>query len=264
MNAEIFEKLLKQERQALATAWEAFLSIHKEGKVPYPSLYSQEFTRRQGKIGDREPELVQILEEASRFLNRLLTMSKKEAAGTFTLTLKREEVLTIYELHKKLRSLEQEISFLREELLKDPLTNFWNLRGLQRIFDHVIKKYIYSEDYLLLTFYVLLPGDKQFQPFINSILRACAHFLRGLFSPKDFFTRPQEKTFAIICVGRAIQEIQELIERLKGKSFPCRIGPHRLSIRYLVGGTNILGADSLPLVLERALSAAQRGTFIRV
>ncbi len=264
MDATLFKKLLKQEKKALATAWESFISIQKEGKVPYPSLYSQVFTRKQGKQKDEEPEILKILEEASQFLGGALKKIRKESPSRFTLSLRTEEVITLYQLRKRIENLEKEISFLKEELLRDPLTNFWNLRGLQRIFDYAVKPHIYSEDYLILVFYILLPEDKEYEAFTDKIIRACAHFLQGLFSPRDFLSRPSERTFAVICVGQKLSQAQKLIELLKNKTFPCRLKGHSLAIRYLVGGTNILGADHLNLVLDRALSAAEKGTFIRV
>ncbi|MBX6422483.1 hypothetical protein [Thermosulfurimonas sp. F29] len=148
-------------------------------------------------------------------------------------------------------------------MLKDPLTNFWNLRGLQRIFDYAVRPHIYSEDYSLLVFHLLLP-EKEYAAFTDRIILACAHFLRSLFSPRDFFCRPSEKTFAIVCVGQRVGEARRLIELLREKTFPCRIKGRPLAVRYKVGGTNILGADHLQVVLERALSAAEKGTFIRV
>ncbi|QJA06211.1 GGDEF domain-containing protein [Thermosulfurimonas marina] len=166
------------------------------------------------------------------------------------------------QIQKKIKQLEQEIAFLREEVLRDPLTKFWNLRGLQQIFDKAVRPHIYSKDYQFLAFVPEIPKE---EPWIKEkILLACAHFLKGLFFPRDFLTRPSERLFVVITVGRNVEDTRALIARLRGRRFPCVLEGKRLSVGYKVGGTNILGADHLNMVLERALSAARESTFYRV
>jgi len=262
LDARFFEKLLQQERKALAVAWETFISLQKEGKVPYPALYSETFSRKQGQREISEPELLRVLEEASSFLEKTLAKLKKDSQGNFAVSLSREEGLLLREIQKKLAKLEQEIAFLREEVLKDPLTKFWNRRGLQHIFDKVVRPHIYNEDYQFLVFSPQIPEEASWAK--EKVLLACAHFLKGLFSPRDFLTRPSGDLFAVITVGRNIEHTQTLMERLRGKFFPCTLRGLRLTVGYRVGGTNILGADHLDLVMERATSAARKDTFYRV
>jgi len=262
LDAKFFEKLLQQERKALAVAWETFISLHKEGKVPYPALYSELFSRNQGKSELKEPELLAVLQEASSFLEKAISHLKKSSSGELVISVKPEEVILLSQIQKKIKRLEQEIAFLREELLKDPLTKFWNLRGLQQIFEKAVRPHLYSEDYQLLVFYLNISQEEPWAK--EKILLACAHFLRGLFSPRDFLTRPAERLFAVVTVGRNIEETRKLIARLRGRRFPCVFQGKRLALGYKVGGTNILGADHLTLVLERAISAAREDTFYRV
>ena len=266
MDALLFKKLLKQEQKALACAWEAFLSIQKEGKVPYPVHYSQVFTRIQSQKEFEEPELFSILKESRGFLDHLLKelAYKYQKTKDMTLRFKPEDIYQIDYLRKRIEKLEAEIQFLKEEVLIDPLTKFWNQRGLQKIFDYAVKQHIYSEDYALIIFYILMPKEKELLLYEDKIILASAKFITNFFSPRDFLTRPSTRLFAIISVGQTIPALENFIQTLSAKNFPCKLGSRRHFIEYKIGGTNILGADHLNVVLERAMTAAQQNRFFRV
>ncbi len=266
MDAIFFEKLLKQEQKALACAWEAFISLQREGKVPYPALYSQLFTRLQSKNLYDEPELIKVLSEGCKFLKELLfkAVENYEKEKKLKVEFSKEEIERIKELQSKLQKLEQEVSFLQESVLKDPTTGFWNRLGLQRIFDHVVKPHIYSEDYCLVVFFVIMPKEEDIDLYEEKIMLASANFIKNFFSPRDFLTRPGSKLIAVITVGQDVPTIKELIQVLANRKFPCYIKDAPRYIKYMVGGTNILGMDYLNVAIERAVTAAQQNRFIRV
>lgn len=106
MDAILFKKLLKQEQKALACAWEAFLSIQKEGKVPYPVNYSQIFTRIQSQKEFAEPELFSVLKESKVFLDTLLSaLTNHQNEDTkIKIELNSEKIDQIYQLKQKIEN----------------------------------------------------------------------------------------------------------------------------------------------------------------
>ncbi len=250
-DAKSFEGKLKAEREALLNAWIAFLELQRQKKVPFPPQYADAFYAA-AKINQKENYILNLLIECKGLFNTLLQKIHPEAAATLGLT---EDLNRIINYVRRIEQLEEELSFLRESYLRDQLTGLWNQNALQKFFYEVVKENIFEQDYLLCYFdldkfksindhYGHRIGDK--------VLIAFANFLRHNLKRKDFPVRLHGDEFSAVLVGARIEDFIPFAERLYEEGMMVNLPDGQKKISFSIGITNIIAADTLEAVLERA------------
>ncbi len=250
-DAEGFEGRLKAEQEALLNAWIAFLEIQRQKKVPFPPQYADAFYAA-SRIKKKENYILNLLTECKDIFNNLLNKLDPKAAANLGIT---EDLSHIANYVKRIEQLEEELSFLKESFLRDQLTGLWNKRGLEKFFYEVVKENIFDEDYLLCYFdldkfksindhYGHRIGDK--------VLITFAKFLRSNLKRKDFIVRLHGDEFAAVMVGAHIEAFVPFAEGLYERGFLVDLPDGKRRLKFSIGVTNIIAADTLETALERA------------
>ena len=249
--AQSFQDRLQAEREALLSAWIAFLEIQRQKKVPLPPQYADAFYAA-CRIKKKENYILSLLTEGKDIFQNLLGKIDPQLAQDLGLA---EDLTRITNYIKRIEQLEKELSFLKESFLRDQLTGLWNRQGLEKFFNEVVMPNIFEEDYILCYF------DLDKFKFINDhyghkmgdrALIAFARFLVNNFKPKDFIVRLHGDEFCVIVVGVTIDKFLPFAERLRESGFSVKLPSGPQKIYFSLGLTNVIASDNLEKVLERA------------
>ncbi len=250
-DAQEFEGRLKAEREALLNAWIAFLEIQRQKKVPFPPQYADAFYAAT-KIEKKENYVLDLLSECKGIFNNLLKkLSPKEAVSLGIA----EDLSRIANYIKRIEQLEEELSFLKDSVLRDQLTNLWNLKALEKYFYEVIKENIFQEDYLLCYFDLdkfKSVNDHYGHKMGDKVLITFARFLKNNFKRRDFIVRLHGDEFAAVLIGSPIEAFIPFAKDFYQKGFWVKLPDGKCQMRFSLGVTNIIAADTLDTALERA------------
>jgi diguanylate cyclase (GGDEF)-like protein len=249
--AQSFQDRLEAQRDALLTAWIAFLEIQRQKKVPLPPQYADAFYAA-SKIKKKENYILNLLIEGKQIFNNLLGKIDPEIAQDLGIA---EDLTQITNYIKRIEQLEQELSFLKESFLRDQLTGLWNRQGLEKFFAEVVMPNIFEEDYLLCYFDLnkfKAINDHYGHRIGDKILIAFAKFLTNNFKPKDFCCRLHGDEFCVVVVGVTIDKFLPFAQKLYEEGFITKLPDGRRRLEFSIGLTNVIASDNLEKALERA------------
>ncbi len=248
---ESFKAKLEAEREALLSAWIAFLEIQKERKVPTPPRYADAFYAAT-KIKKKNNYILNLLLEGKSIFSSLLDKIHPQIAEKLGLV---EDLTRITNYIQRIEQLEQELSFLKESFLRDKLTGLWNQNALEKFFDEVVMQNIFEEDYLLCYFDLdnfKAINDHYGHKMGDKALKIFADFLKKNLKPKDFLCRLHGDEFAAVVVGVTIDKFLPFAERLYEEGVKLKFPDGVREIRFSIGITNVIASDTLDKSLERA------------
>ncbi len=249
--AESFKARLEAEREALLSAWIAFLEIQREKKVPLPPLYADAFYAAT-RIKKKNNYILNLLIEGKSIFSSLLDKIHPQIAEKLGLT---EDLTRITNYIQRIEELERELSFLKESFLRDQLTGLWNQSALEKFFNEVVMPNIFEEDYLLC--YFDLDKFKSVNDYYghkmgDRVLIAFANYLKRNLKPKDFPCRLHGDEFSAVIIGVTIDKFLPFAERLYEEGLPFKFPDGVRKITFSIGITNVIASDTLEKALERA------------
>ncbi|HHI97741.1 MAG TPA: GGDEF domain-containing protein [Thermodesulfatator atlanticus] len=249
--AESFKAKLEAEREALLSAWIAFLELQRAKKVPFPPYYADAFYAAT-KIKKKDNYILNLLVEGKDIFSSLLDKINPDIAARLGLG---EELNRITNYLQRIEELERELSFLKESFLRDKLTGLWNENALEKFFNEVVMQNIFEEDYLLCYFDLdnfKAVNDHYGHKMGDRTLVAFAQFLKSNLKPKDFPCRLHGDEFAAVVVGVTIDKFLPFMETLYEKGLTLKFPDGVRTIKFSVGITNVIASDTLGKALERA------------
>lgn len=244
-----FEELLERHRTELTVSWKAFTSILSERQIPYPEAYSAKFVELREKIPEASAvDLISAIEEATKVLHDISN----------NIPVKLERVRQVF---NKLRTVQENVDFLRREFLTDDLTGLWNRKALEIYFDHEVKPRIFVNDFTLV--FIDLDNFKQVNDTCghrtgDEVLKKFARWLKENIKQKDFLCRLHGDEFCMILPDtlpeQALRFVGNLAERFQQAQLRYRLidDIRSFSLSFSAGITNIIAADSLSDALDRA------------
>ncbi|HFC97270.1 MAG TPA: GGDEF domain-containing protein [Thermosulfurimonas dismutans] len=248
MATDAFSEFLEREADRLRTCWAAFLSPFREQQLPLPPRYAEEFRKYEPlSPGEKKNTLVEILRETREVLNWLLLhvdiRDKLAQEGRLG---------ALEELLHRLEELERQVDYLREELLRDPLTGLWNRRALNIFFPEVIRRITEGRELYVMVFLDIY-GFKEVNHRYghqagDQVLIRVANRLRTLTKRVDMPVRIGGDEFILLLAAPSLDRVAPFLLELAGT--PIRIEDLE---KYLAcGATDILGTDTLESCLHRA------------
>jgi len=255
---DAFSEFLKKEAERLQTCWAAFLSPFKELKLPRPSIYAEEFSRVE-KLSPKEKKhvLASLLEETREILSWLLTQKEiREAVAVKGRLTDLEEILT------HIKELEEQVYYLREELLRDELTKLWNRRALNIFFPEILDKIAHGKKLYIMVFLDLCDlkkiNDYYGHNIGDRIIIQAAKRLRVFTKRVDVPVRIGGDEFILLLAAHSLERAEPFLKELVSE--PIRL-PYKETVieAFLAcGATDILGEDTLESCLHRADLAMYR------
>ncbi len=249
--AEGFKAKLEAEREALLSAWIAFLELQKAKKVPFPPLYADAFYAAT-KIKRKNNYILSLLSEGKSIFTSLLDKIDPRIADHLGLT---EDLNRITNYIQRIDELERELSFLKENFLRDQLTGLWNQNALEKFFDEVVMQNIFEEDYLLCYFDLdnfKSINDHYGHKYGDKTLIAFANHLKKNLKPKDFPCRLHGDEFSAVVVGVTIDKFLPFAQKFYAQGLPFKFPDGVRTIKFSIGITNVIASDTLDKALERA------------
>ena len=249
--AKSFKARLEAEREALLSAWIAFLEIQREKKVPIPPRYADAFYAAT-RIKKKNNYILNLLIEGKSIFSSLLDKIHPQIAEKLGLT---EDLTRITNYIQRIEELERELSFLKESFLRDHLTGLWNQNALEKFFKEVVMENIFEEDYLLCYFDLnkfKSVNDHYGHKMGDKVLVAFANHLKRNLKPKDFACRLHGDEFSAVIIGSTINKFLPFAENLYEKGIIFKFPDGMRKITFSIGITNIIASDTLDQALERA------------
>ncbi|WP_456434184.1 GGDEF domain-containing protein [Thermosulfuriphilus sp.] len=249
--AQGFAEKIRLQHEALMAAWVAFLKIQKEKKVPYPAIYQRSFSEAL-RLEKKNNALLEILSESRSIMEGLLgelQASKEEFSPLKTYFSRMQEHIS------RIKTLEEELSFLRESYLRDHLTKLWNERALEKFYLEVIRPHIFQEDYVFIYFDLnkfKAVNDSLGHQAGDEVLRAFARYLKSQFKTRDFVCRLHGDEFVVVATGVTLEKTIPFLKYLAGQTLSLSYKGIPISLSFTLGATNVIASDSLATILERA------------
>ncbi len=245
---DLLSEFLEKETERLKTCWVAFLSPFRELKLPLPPRYAEEFERVKAlPREEKDTVFLKILRETRQVLNWLL--SQEEIRGMLAT---KGRLADLEEIVNRLAELENQVDYLREELLRDDLTKLWNRRALSIFFPEIIKRITEGKELYILAFLDLC-DFKEVNDFYghqvgDKVLVKTAKRLRDFTKGVDVPIRLGGDEFILLLATHSLDKAEPFLLELT--SVPIEI--EGLEKYLACGATDILGSDSLESCLHRA------------
>ncbi|MBX6422546.1 GGDEF domain-containing protein [Thermosulfurimonas sp. F29] len=195
----------------------------------------------------KKAALLTVLRETREIISWLLSQ-----ADLREVVARKGRLGEIEALAQRLFEIENEVDYLKEELLRDDLTKLWNRRALRVFFPEILRRITQGKETYLAVFldicdfrevndlYGHRAGDK--------ILLKVARRLREWAKGKDVPVRLGGDEFVFLLAVPTLEEVPSML--LKLSSPPVEI--HGLKKYLACGATDILASDSLESCLHRA------------
>ncbi len=245
---DILSEFLEKETERLHTCWLAFLAPFRELKLPVPARYAEEFEKAQ-KLPSKKKEslLLSLLRETREVLNWLLSQQDlRDLVAT------KGRLVEIEDVINRLMELENQVDYLREELLRDELTKVWNRRALNVFFPEIVRRITEGKELYVLVFLDIcdfkevndLYGHQMGDRLLVKTARRLKNFTKGV----DVPIRLGGDEFVLLLATHSLEKAEPFLMELV--STPVEIEGLK---KYLAcGATDILVSDSLESCLHRA------------
>ncbi|QJA06141.1 GGDEF domain-containing protein [Thermosulfurimonas marina] len=249
---DLFEEFLQKEAERLRTCWTAFLNPLKARLLPLPSRYAEEFQEAE-KLPPEEKEnlLAELVRETREVLEWLLSH------GEVREVLKRQErIRVLEEIVARLAELEEQVDYLREELLRDELTRLWNRRALQTFFPEILKRATKGREIYILAFLDLCDFKKINDRFGHQIgdrfLVQAARRLRAFTKRLDVPVRLGGDEFCLLLAAPSVEKAEPFLRDLTATPISLQVEGEEVGLYFACGATDVLGEDTLESCLHRA------------
>ncbi len=247
----VVEDFLQKEQEKLKSAWMAFLRPLSRFVVPVPPIYQEEFERA-SKIPPQEKSaaIMDLLPRTRKVLSWLLETSAVREQ------LPAERLYEIEKTLKRLKALEEQVSFLNQELLKDELTDLWNKRALKIFFPEVQKRII-EQGTLYVLVYLDICGLKRINDAYghhvgDKLIKASAKRLKLFTKGMDIVIRLYGDEFVILLAIQSLEGISHFLHSLVSEPIIIQVNGDAIKSYFSCGFTDILVKDTLEGVLRRA------------
>ena len=249
---DLFEEFLEKEAERLRTCWTAFLSPLKEKILPLPPRYAQEFQRAE-KLPPEEKKnlLADLVRETREVLEWLIAQGEVRE-----ILEKAERFKALEEIMLRLSELEEQIDYLREELLRDELTRLWNRRALQIFFPEILKRIGGGREIYILAFLDLCDlkkiNDRFGHQMGDRFLVQAARRLRAFTKRVDVPVRIGGDEFCLFLAAPSVEKAEPFLRDLTAAPISLQIEGQEIGIYFACGATDVLGQDTLESCLHRA------------
>ncbi len=249
--AQGFAERIRHQHEALMAAWVAFLGIQREKKIPYPAIYQRSFSEAL-RLKEKNNVLLEILSESRSLMEEIIQELNIQRDGLRPL---KNYFARMQEHIRRIKDLEEELSFLRENYLRDHLTRLWNERALEKFYVEVVRPNIFQEDYVFI--YLDLNNFKEVNDSLghragDETLKAFARYLKGQFKARDFVCRLHGDEFVVVATGVTLERATPFLEYLAGQKLTLSYKGIPICLSFALGATNVIASDSLASILERA------------
>jgi len=249
---DLFEEFLEKEAERLRTCWTAFLAPLKEHLLPLPPRYATEFEKMaQLPAEEKKNLLTDLVRETREILEWLLSHGEVREVLERT-----ERFKALEEIVARLTELEEQIDYLREELLRDELTKLWNRRALQVFFPEILKRIINGRDLYILAFLDLCNFKEINDCFGHQIgdrfLIQAARRLRAFTKRVDVPVRLGGDEFCLFLAAPSVEKAEPFLRELTATPLSLRIEGKEVRVYFACGATDVLGEDTLETCLQRA------------
>ncbi len=246
------DDFLKKEADRLRTCWAAFLAPLKECRLPLPEVYREAFER----LAEEPPEnqrhlLAELLRDTREILSWLLSQGEIKEIITGKGRLAELEALL-----NRLRELEDQVYYLREELLRDDLTKLWNRRALSIFFPQIVKEICQGKQLYILVFMDLcdlkMINDRYGHTVGDQVLIQMAKRLQAFTKRVDVPARLGGDEFVLLLATHSLEKAKPFLQEFVSEPLIFRCQQEAIEIYLACGATDILGEDTLESCLHRA------------
>ncbi len=249
---------IRRESERLKSCWAAFLSPLSKLQLPLPSTYAQEFARAESLPEEKkEHVLAKLLRDTQEVLEWLLSQGEIREV-----VLKKGRLSELEEVIKRIRDLETQVNYLREELLRDDLTKLWNRRALQVFFQKIVRDISDGRRLYLMVFLDLCDLKKINDLFGHSVgdqvLVKMAKRLKTFTKRVDIPVRLGGDEFVLLLAAPSLEVVEPFLFELTSEPIVLRCGQKVMEVYPACGATDILGEDTLETCLHRADLAMYR------
>jgi len=263
-----FDELLERKKRIFETAWHTFLYLLKKHIDPTPENYAKFFRIFYERPPQEDNPVKKVVRKTNKVLDKTKASLEEIEGGIRTFSVERRfsalveklvkkierEKITIDELQKEIKKLEDELEAVRRDKYIDPLTGMWNRYTLEEFLEELPK--LAMEKNIVVAFidlnkfkavndtYGHLVGDK--------LLKFFADYMRSNLKRKDFFARFGGDEFVAILFDIDLEDAQRLFEKLRKNIPPFKFGNKEIQIDFCVGLTVPFGSDKPSDILARA------------
>jgi len=262
-----FEDVLEEKKRIFETGWHTFLYLIKHQIDPTPENYAKFFK----KFLENPPEGDNIVKKVVKKTDKVLGQTKESLeeieTGLQEILEKKlvtvvnnliekveKDKLTIEQLQKEIKKLEEELEAVRKDKYIDPLTGIWNRLALYEYLNELPK--IAMEHNVVVAF-IDLNKFKQINDTYghlvgDQILKFFTKYILQNLKRKDFLARYGGDEFVAILFDIDLENAKKLFERLRKEIPPLTVNGKVIKIDFCVGLTVPFGNDTPEELLARA------------